>query len=182
MQDAKNSEADAHASGLKKVLNVRDLTLMGVAAVIGAGIFLPLARPRLTAASGVILLFLLTAVTCGSSPPFVTRNLHPGCRYAGSAYTYSYVAFGEAGQPGSLGWALILEYSIGNIVVAISWSSYFNNVLEGHEHSLRSAWLVTDYHERQSSYAEDPAKALAWTTAPIVSGWRVIATFPLSSS
>lgn len=175
LQDAKNSEADAHASGLKKVLNVRDLTLMGVAAVIGAGIFSTIGQAAFDGGPGVIFLFLLTAVTCGFTAlcyaEFASR-----VPVAGSAYTYSYVAFGEVAA-WIIGWALILEYSIGNIVVAISWSSYFNNVLEGMNIHL-PAWLVTDYQSAKEAYAADPSKALAWTTAPIVSGWRVIMNIP----
>ena len=65
LQDAKSGEAHAHASGLKKVLNVRDLTLMGVAAVIGAGIFSTIGQAAYDGGPGVIFLFVLTAVTCG---------------------------------------------------------------------------------------------------------------------
>ncbi len=175
LQDAKNSEADAHASGLRKVLNVRDLTLMGVAAVIGAGIFSTIGQAAYDGGPGVIFLFLLTAVTCGFTAlcyaEFASR-----VPVAGSAYTYSYVAFGEVAA-WIIGWALILEYSIGNIVVAISWSSYFNNVLEGMNIHL-PAWLVTDYQSAKEAFAEDPSKALAWATAPIVGGWRVIMNIP----
>ena len=48
---------------------------------------------------------------------------------SGSAYTYSYVAFGEI-VAWIIGWALIMEYAIGNITVAISWSDYFTSLLE----------------------------------------------------
>ena len=175
LQDAKSGEAHAQAAGLKKVLNVRDLTLMGVAAVIGAGIFSTIGQAAYDGGPGVIFLFVLTAVTCGFTAlcyaEFASR-----VPVAGSAYTYSYVAFGELAA-WIIGWALILEYSIGNIVVAISWSSYFNNVLEGMNIHL-PAWLVTDYQTAKEMFATDPSKALAWTTAPIVSGWRVIMNIP----
>lgn len=175
LQDAKSGEADAHASGLRKVLNVRDLTLMGVAAVIGAGIFSTIGQAAYDGGPGVIFLFLLTAVTCGFTAlcyaEFASR-----VPVAGSAYTYSYVAFGEVAA-WIIGWALILEYSIGNIVVAISWSSYFNNVLEGMNIHL-PAWLVTDYQSAKEAFAEDPSKAVAWATAPVVNGWRVIMNIP----
>ncbi len=175
LQDAKSGEAHAHASGLKKVLNVRDLTMMGVAAVIGAGIFSTIGQAAYDGGPGVIFLFVLTAVTCGFTAlcyaEFASR-----VPVAGSAYTYSYVAFGELAA-WIIGWALILEYSIGNIVVAISWSSYFNNVLEGMNIHL-PAWLVTDYQTAKEMFATDPSKALAWTTAPIVNGWRVIMNIP----
>ncbi|MBO9154196.1 amino acid permease [Chitinophaga sp. GCM10012297] len=175
LQDAKSAEADAHAAGLKKVLNVRDLTLMGVAAVIGAGIFSTIGQAAYDGGPGVIFLFVLTAVTCGFTAlcyaEFASR-----VPVAGSAYTYSYVAFGELAA-WIIGWALILEYSIGNIVVAISWSSYFNNVLEGMNIHL-PAWLVTDPASAREAFNADPSKGLAWATAPVVNGWRVIMNIP----
>lgn len=175
LQDAKSSSDHAHASGLKKVLNVRDLTLMGVAAVIGAGIFSTIGQAAYDGGPGVIFLFVLTAVTCGFTAlcyaEFASR-----VPVAGSAYTYSYVAFGELAA-WIIGWALILEYSIGNIVVAISWSSYFNNVLEGMNVHL-PAWLVTDPASAKEAFQADASKALAWNTAPIINGWRVIMNIP----
>lgn len=175
LQEAKTGDADAHgSSGLKKVLNVRDLTLMGVAAVIGAGIFSTIGQAAYNGGPGVIFLFLLTAVTCGFTAlcyaEFASR-----VPVAGSAYTYSYVTFGELAA-WIIGWALILEYSIGNIVVAISWSSYFNNVLEGMNIHL-PAWLTTDYQTAKAQFSAG-ADATAWSTAPQLGNWRVIMNIP----
>ena len=122
-----NVHESADGSGLKRVLNVKDLTLMGVAAVIGAGIFSTIGSAAYNGGPGVIFLFVITAITCGFTAlcyaEFASR-----IPVAGSAYTYSYISFGEV-VAWVIGWALILEYAIGNIVVAISWSAYFNNVL-----------------------------------------------------
>ncbi|QEH42617.1 amino acid permease [Chitinophaga sp. XS-30] len=175
LQEAKTRDADAHgSSGLKKVLNVRDLTLMGVAAVIGAGIFSTIGQAAYNGGPGVIFLFLLTAVTCGFTAlcyaEFASR-----VPVAGSAYTYSYVTFGELAA-WIIGWALILEYSIGNIVVAISWSSYFNNVLEGMNIHL-PAWLTTDYQTAKAQFSAG-ADVTAWSTAPLLGNWRVIMNIP----
>ena len=127
MNDVAIHESDS--SGLKKVLNVRDLTLMGIAAVMGAGIFSTIGSAAFNGGPGVILLFVITAVTCGFTAlcyaEFASR-----IPVSGSAYTYSYISFGEV-IAWIIGWALILEYAIGNIVVAISWSGYFINLLEG---------------------------------------------------
>jgi len=116
MNDVSIHENDS--SGLKKVLNVRDLTLMGIAAVMGAGIFSTIGSAAFNGGPGVILLFVITAVTCGFTAlcyaEFASR-----IPVSGSAYTYSYVSFGEV-VAWIIGWALILEYAIGNIVVAIS--------------------------------------------------------------
>jgi basic amino acid/polyamine antiporter, APA family len=115
------------AAGLSD--GVRDLTFMGIAAVIGAGIFSTIGTASFNGGPGIVFLFIITAVTCGFSAlcyaEFASR-----VPIAGSAYTYAYVSFGEL-IAWIIGWALILEYAIGNIVVAISWSGYFNNLLEG---------------------------------------------------
>ena len=81
-------------NGLKRVLTVKDLTLMGVAAVIGGGIFTTIGSAAYNGGPGVIFLFMITAVTCGFTAlcyaEFASR-----IPVAGSAYTYSYVSFGE---------------------------------------------------------------------------------------
>ncbi|HTH31412.1 MAG TPA: amino acid permease [Lacibacter sp.] len=127
--------------GLHRILNVRDLTFLGIAAVVGAGIFSTIGSAAFHGGPGVSLLFVITAITCGFSAlcyaEFASR-----VPVSGSAYTYAYVSFGEL-VAWIIGWALILEYAIGNIVVAISWSSYFNNLLQGLNIHL-PFWLTTN--------------------------------------
>lgn len=127
---------------LKRVLGVKDLTFLGIAAVIGAGIFSTIGSAAFHGGPGVSFLFVITAVTCGFSAlcyaEFASR-----VPVSGSAYTYAYISFGEL-VAWIIGWALILEYAIGNIVVAISWSSYFNNLLLGLDIHL-PYWLTTNY-------------------------------------
>src|ERR1700720_61191 len=126
-KDAECGFSDGHGSGLRKVLTVKDLTFMGIAAIVGAGIFSTIGVAAYDGGPGISLLFVLTAITCGFSAmcyaEFASR-----VPIAGSAYTYAYVSFGEV-VAWVIGWALILEYAIGNVVVAISWSAYFNNIL-----------------------------------------------------
>lgn len=134
---------ESHGGGqLKKVLGVRDLTSMGIAAVIGAGIFSTIGQAAFNGGPGVSLLFVITAVTCGFSAlcyaEFASR-----VPAAGSAYTYSYVVFGEI-IAWIIGWALILEYAIGNVVVAISWSGYFNNLLVHVFNIHLPDWMLID--------------------------------------
>lgn len=138
------SSDDVHPelhSGLHKVLGVRDLTFLGIAAVIGAGIFSTIGSAAFHGGPGVSILFIITAITCGFSAlcyaEFASR-----VPVSGSAYTYAYISFGEI-IAWIIGWALILEYAIGNIVVAISWSSYFNNLLRGLNIHL-PYWLTTN--------------------------------------
>ncbi len=167
-------------SHLRKVLNVRDLTSMGIAAVIGAGIFSTIGQAAFNGGPGVIFLFVITAVTCGFTAlcyaEFASR-----IPVAGSAYTYSYVTFGEI-TAWIIGWALILEYGIGNVVVSISWSSYFVNLLEGVGIHL-PAWLATDPETARQTFlrlqeAGQDVSALAWTTAPVIAGFKFIANVP----
>jgi amino acid transporter len=152
VQDAEAGLVDGHsASGLKKVLGVRDLTLMGIAAVVGAGIFSTIGTAAFHGGPGISILFVITAITCGFSAlcyaEFASR-----VPIAGSAYTYAYVTFGEL-IAWIIGWALILEYAIGNIVVAISWSGYFINLLEGF-HIHLPGWLSTNFETAQQGYDE----------------------------
>lgn len=181
LADAKQGAGDGHGSPeLKKVLGVRDLTSMGIAAVIGAGIFSTIGQAAYDGGPGVIFLFLITAVTCGFTAlcyaEFASR-----VPVAGSAYTYSYVTFGEV-IAWILGWALILEYSIGNVVVSISWSSYFVNLLEGVGIHL-PAWLGTDPSTAKTLFETAvasgvPTDGMAWSTAPLIGGYKFICNLP----
>lgn len=138
--------------GLKKVLGVRDLTFMGVAAVLGAGVFSTIGEAAFHGGPGISLLFVITAITCGFSAlcyaEFASR-----VPASGSAYTYSYVTFGEL-VAWVIGWALILEYAIGNIVVAISWSGYFNNLLVHIFNIHLPDWMLVDPASANKAYQE----------------------------
>lgn len=191
IKDAEEGLTDSHEhhTGLKKVLNVRDLTFMGIAAIVGAGIFSTIGTASFNGGPGISLLFVLTAVTCGFSAlcyaEFASR-----VPIAGSAYTYAYVSFGEL-IAWIIGWALILEYAIGNIVVAISWSGYFNNLLEAFGLHLPS-WLTADpitarnaYHLAQGAASqgqpldESLQFALnAWNSAPVIGGYHIFINVP----
>ena len=143
VQDAAAGMTDGHsANGLKKELGVKDLTFMGIAAVVGAGIFSTIGTAAFHGGPGISLLFVITAVTCGFSAlcyaEFASR-----VPIAGSAYTYAYVTFGEL-IAWIIGWALIMEYAIGNIYVAFSWSGYVVHLLDQVGWIL-PRWLVTDY-------------------------------------
>lgn len=178
-----NEESDsAHGGGegLKKSLRLPDLIAMGIAAVIGAGLFSTIGSASFKGGPGVILLFVITAITCGFTA-MCYAEFAARVPVAGSAYTYSYVTFGEI-VAWIIGWALILEYAIGNIVVAISWSSYFDNILRGVGIHL-PAWLVTDgttaHRLYDSAIKEGKSVAdLAWTTAPNLMGWKMIMNVP----
>lgn len=173
LKDAQDGLTDAHGGGeLNKVLRVRDLTALGIAAVIGAGIFSTIGEASYHGGPGVSLLFIITAVTCGFSAlcyaEFASR-----VPVSGSAYTYSYVTFGELAA-WVIGWALILEYAIGNIAVAISWSGYFNNLLAGVGKAVGvnlsfPDWLASNY---------DSASPELYAAAPRILGVPIILNLP----
>jgi len=193
LADVQSGFSDSEHSGshLKKELKVKDLTLMGIAAVIGAGIFSTIGTASFNGGPGVTILFVITAITCGFSAlcyaEFASR-----IPVAGSAYTYAYASFGEL-IAWIIGWDLLMEYAIGNIAVAISWSEYFINLLEGfHIHMPR--YLTMDYfsafkgHEAIQQLTASghmaeiteriKAEALAWNTAPGIGGVKLIANLP----
>ncbi len=178
--DAEAGLGDAHGNGMKKVLGVRDLTFMGVAAVIGAGIFSTIGTAAFHGGPGVIFLFMITAVTCGFTAlcyaEFASR-----VPVSGSAYTYSYVTFGEM-IAWIIGWALILEYAIGNVVVAISWSAYFSNILKAVGIHLPD-WLAIGLQTAKMAYEEalkagQSVTGLVYTNAPEIFGFKFIINLP----
>ena len=122
------SDAEGRATGLKKVLGVRDLTAMGIAAVVGAGIFSSIGKASYDGGPGVVFLYVFTAIACGFAA-LCYAEFASTVPVSGSAYTYSYVAFGEI-FAWIIGWDLLMEYAIGNIAVAISWSDYFTNLMD----------------------------------------------------
>lgn len=175
---AGQGEGQGHA--MHKVLTVRDLTFMGVAAVIGAGIFSTIGAAAYNGGPGVIFLFIITAITCGFTALCYAEfaSLVP---VSGSAYTYSYVTFGEV-VAWIIGWALILEYAIGNIVVAISWSAYFNNILKALGIHLPE-WLTTGYMTAKESFMAAvkngrPVEETIFYNAPSIAGIKFIINLP----
>jgi amino acid transporter len=171
-QILKNLDDNTDAHGvLAKHLGVRDLTAFGIAAIIGAGIFSTIGKASADGGPAVIFLFLFTAIACGFAA-FAYAEFASMVPVSGSAYTYSYVAFGEL-FAWIIGWALIMEYAIGNIVVAISWSDYFVSLLEairipilGISNGIHiPAWATMDYFTARNGFEE--ASQLLATGAPI---------------
>src|ERR1700712_1363083 len=157
LADVASGFSDAEHSGhLKKELTVKDLTLMGIAAVVGAGIFSTIGLASFNGGPGVTILFVLKAVTCGFSAlcyaEFASR-----IPVAGSAYTYAYASFGEL-FAWIIGWALIMEYSIGNIYVAFSWSDYFTSFL--HKINVHIPdYLTCSYMEAKKAFNNNSSNA-----------------------
>src|SRR6186997_717790 len=148
MKQASDAEG-AHHGSLSRHLGVRDLTALGIAAIIGAGIFSTIGNASANGGPGVILLFIFTAVACGFAA-FAYAEFASMVPVSGSAYTYSYVAFGEL-IAWIIGWALIMEYAIGNITVAISWSDYFTGLLASGGIHLPE-WMTMDFLTASKGY------------------------------
>ncbi|MGZ8540796.1 MAG: amino acid permease [Chitinophagaceae bacterium] len=174
---AEGSE-EGHGTGLKRVLTVKDLTFFGIAAIIGAGSFSSLGEAVFKGGPGVVVLFIITGIACAFTA-FCYSEFASRIPVAGSAYTYSYASFGEL-FAWIIGWALIMEYSIGNIYVAFSWSDYFTSFL--HKINIHIPdYLATSYKEAQKAVAEGSSNqelVNAWHTAPMVGGLRMILDLP----
>ena len=168
---------DHDNSGLSKVLTVKDLTFFGIAAIIGGGTFSAIGNACFSGGPAVVLLYLMCAVACGFTAmcyaEFASR-----VPVSGSAYTYAYVSFGEI-FAWIIGWALIMEYSIGNIYIAFSWSGYFTNLLEACGWHLPD-WLTINYKSAQDAFvANKGAEGLsAWQNAPVIAGLKIIFDLP----
>ena len=133
---------------LKRTLGAFNVTLIGIGAIIGAGIFATVG----TAASGtaeragagpsLMLSFVVTAVVCGFTA-LCYAELASMVPISGSAYTYSYATLGEL-VAWIIGWDLIIEYAIGNVAVAISWAEFFNRLLRNLGIHVPD-WLTQNY-------------------------------------
>ncbi len=139
-----------HESGsLKRVLGVRDLTFFGIAAIIGAGIFSSIGEACAAGGPASVYLIVICGVACAFAAlcyaEFASR-----IPVSGSAYTYAYASFGEL-FAWIIGWALIMEYAIGNIYVAFSWSGYVVHLLDQINWVL-PRWLVTDYSTAHNTF------------------------------
>ncbi len=177
---------------LVRALGIRDLAALGIAAIIGAGIFGTIGQASAAGGPAVVFLFVFTALACAFSA-LCYAEFASALPVAGSAYTYSYVAFGEL-VAWIIGWTLIIEYAIGNIVVAISWSDYFTGFLGSLGWPV-PPWLTLDYLTAWRGHAEVEALLAqgtafadlrpslqeawqAWMQAPQVAGLRFVADLP----
>ena len=159
MAQVRANEASTEGQTLNKHLKIRDLIAFGIAAIIGAGIFSTIGQASAQGGPAVIFLFLFTALASGFAA-FAYAEFASMVPVAGSAYTYSYVAFGEL-IAWIIGWALIMEYAIGNITVAISWSDYLTTMLEqihikaiGLKGIHLPSWMQMDYLSASRGFQE----------------------------
>jgi APA family basic amino acid/polyamine antiporter len=146
--EAITREAGEREHSLSRTLTGLDLTMLGIGAVIGTGIFAAIGTAtagnadRPGAGPAIIVSFIVTAIACVFSA-LCYAEFASMIPISGSAYTYAYATLGET-VAWIIGWDLIIEYAVGNIAVAISWSSYFNDVLRNTIGWTVPAWLSTD--------------------------------------
>lgn len=192
--DTMIAEAE-HGSQLRRVLGPVQLTVLGVGAIIGAGIFSTIGTASAGGAGhtgagpAIAVSFALIAAVCGLAA-LCYAEFAAMVPIAGSAYTYAYATLGEF-VAWIIGWDLICEYAVGNVAVAISWSGYCQELLRGLGMPLPS-WLGTDYRTAHSAVAALQAvqnqlsaltpdlqlAARAWTEAPHIAGIPLIFNLP----
>ncbi len=177
---------------MRRDLGVRDLTSFGIAAIIGAGIFSTIGNAAAAGGPAVSLLFVFSAIACGFSA-LCYAQFASSIPLSGSAYTYAYASFGEL-VAWIIGWDLIMEYAVGNVAVAISWSGYFCGLLSGLGINVPD-FLAIDYLSASRGFKEATALMAtgipltelpvglteafrAWTQAPAIGGLRMIADLP----
>jgi APA family basic amino acid/polyamine antiporter len=172
--DEAQSDAEAPESRLKRTLGPLDLTALGIGAIIGAGIFSSTGSAaagggeHVGAGPALILSYVLTAVACGFAA-LCYAELASMIPIAGSAYTYAYVTLGEL-LAWIIGWDLILEYAVGNVAVAVSWSGYFQDFLVGFGIHF-PAWMATTIN-----HARDTPGLLEH--APHIAGIPIVFNLP----
>ena len=188
-----DSKVEEDLSGtLSKNLSLRDLTALAIAAIIGAGIFSTIGNASAQGGPAVSLLFIFTAIACSFSA-LCYAEFASMIPLSGSAYTYAYASLGEL-IAWIIGWDLLMEYSVGNIAVAISWSDYFTSFLQGFGFRIPEYFTV-DYYSALKGFRigdhllhsgktlldmpENIREAyLAWTKAPTFFSVKLIGDIP----
>lgn len=147
--------ATSKKSELKKTLNVFDLIVIGIGAVVGTGIFTIIGSAiqggpeGVGAGPAIVISMVFAAIACVFSA-LCYSEIAAMIPVAGSAYTYTYATMGEF-MAWMVGWILMLEYAIGNITVASAWTGYFVQFLKGFKHMMPDfvvnfpLWLRNDY-------------------------------------
>lgn len=170
---------------LHRSLGATDLIMLSIGAVIGAGIFGAIGSAaageinaagevvRYGAGPALVVSLVLLGVVCGLAA-LCYAELAAMIPKAGSAYTYAYATLGEM-IAWIIGWDLILEYAVGNIAVAISWSGYFTSMLSGFGIDL-PGWLTHGY--RAAYISANPEISGLLQTAPRIFGIPIILNLP----
>jgi len=142
------ADAETHAGGLKRALGALDLTLLGIGAIVGAGIFVMTGVGARQAGPGLIASFVLAGTAC-TMAALCYAEFAAMIPVAGSAYSYSYATMGEL-VAWIIGWDLVLEYAVGAATVAIGWSGYVKDALTAAGLKLPFALTTNPFDEQLS--------------------------------
>jgi len=177
------ASANEEGHSLKRALGAFNVTLIGIGAIIGAGIFATIGTAaagdasRPGAGPSLMISFVITAIVCGFAA-LCYAEFASMVPISGSAYTYSYATLGEL-VAWIIGWDLIIEYALGNVAVAISWANYFRTLLNNlFEHLGINAhvplWLSTDYRTAAKLASTNPEQYLKnFGDAPQIFGHHI---------
>ncbi len=180
--EASLGEAEHGGTALKRTLGSFDLVMLGIGAVIGAGIFSSIGTAavgevaadgtvtRYGAGPALVLSFVLLGAVCALAG-LCYAELTALIPISGSAYTYAYATLGEL-VAWIIGWDLILEYAVGNVAVAIAWSGYFTSFLRAVFGWEFPFWLCHSYRDVQFSYPERLSEL------PVLFGHQVSVNLP----
>ena len=192
------AESEQRGLRLRRSLGPIQLTALGVGAILGAGLFSMVGTAaagdgmRPGAGPALVISFVLVAIACAFAA-LCYAELASMAPVSGSAYTYAYATLGEL-MAWVIGWDLILEYAVGNVAVAISWSAYFQQLVGGLGWDF-PAWLGTDWRSAAQAAAQMARvqseqgdltalaaqtlrEAAAFTTAPRAWGVPIIFNLP----
>jgi basic amino acid/polyamine antiporter, APA family len=140
---------------LKRTLTATDLTLLGIGAIIGTGIFVLTGTAAANQAGPAIVLSYVAAGLACSFAALCYAEFAAMIPISGSAYTYAYATLGEI-FAWMIGWDLILEYAVGSMTVAVGWSGYFQRILAGFGLHLPT-WMTAAPNPELGSVVNLPA-------------------------
>jgi len=141
--DELRATAEGH-HGLKRSLSAADLIMLGIGAIIGAGLFVRTAAAAANNAGPAVTLGFVVASLGSAFAGLCYAEFASMIPMAGSAYTYSYATMGEL-VAWIIGWDLVLEYAIGAATVGIAWSEYLNKLLEYLNLQIPYAWCHSPF-------------------------------------
>jgi len=148
-------DAEHGGKALKRTLTALDLTLLGIGAIIGTGIFVLTGTAAANQAGpGIVLSYVMAGIACGFAA-LCYAEFAAMIPISGSAYTYAYATLGEI-FAWMIGWDLILEYAVGSMTVAVGWSGYFQRILVGFGIHL-PAWMSASPDAAAGSLINLPA-------------------------
>jgi APA family basic amino acid/polyamine antiporter len=174
--------AEQPHAAMKRTLGPVSITMLGIGAIIGTGIYATIGTAtagdamRPGAGPSLMISFVLTAVVCAFTA-LCYAEMAAMVPISGSAYTYAYATMGEL-IAWIIGWDLIIEYGVGNVSVAITWAGYFRSLVHDLGFDI-PAWLATDGRTAAALQFADPARyAMEFAHVPKLFGHPVIGNLP----